>query len=211
MRRRNRLWRRPRRPHPIVDLGHEHRLVTATVETHAAAAGSGKDALPRQPARMPAAPGTCLARPGSSSGFNPVTKPRLHPHSPGLDYRHTAAIPICPRAEIRPASHADMHGTLNPPRLSPQDAARWQKAQEQLLAGRSGPALAGYRQLAARHPNLPLLWFELGNAASAALDFKQADAVPARAATRAAGCVAAGNDRPPVSRVAAIGPGARLL
>lgn len=74
-----------------------------------------------------------------------------------------------------------MHGTLNPPRLSPQDAARWQKAQEQLLAGRSGPALAGYRQLAARHPNLPLLWFELGNAASAALDFKQADAAYQRA------------------------------
>lgn len=74
-----------------------------------------------------------------------------------------------------------MHGTLNPPRLSPQDAARWQKAQEQLLAGRSGPALAGYRQLAARHPNLPLLWFELGNAASAELDFKQADAAYQRA------------------------------
>lgn len=54
---------------------------------------------------------------------------------------------------------------------SPRDLDRWQKAQAQLLGGRSGPALAGYRDLAARFPGIPELWFELGNAASSELDF----------------------------------------
>ncbi len=58
---------------------------------------------------------------------------------------------------------------------SPRDLARWQKAQEQLLSGRPGPALAGYRDLVRRHPGIPALWFELGNAASGELDFTLAN------------------------------------
>lgn len=64
---------------------------------------------------------------------------------------------------------------------SPRDQVRWQKAQEQLLGGRSGPALAAYRDLARRFPGIPELWFELGNAASAELDFPQAGAAYRRA------------------------------
>ena len=61
------------------------------------------------------------------------------------------------------------------PRIAPRDVARWQKAQEQLLAGRYGPALSGYRDLTRRYPALPELWFELGNAASGELDFALAN------------------------------------
>ena len=64
---------------------------------------------------------------------------------------------------------------------SPRDVARWQKAQEQLLSGRTGPALAGYRQLAVRYATIPELWFELGNAASGELDFPQANKAYRRA------------------------------
>ena len=64
---------------------------------------------------------------------------------------------------------------------SPRDQVRWQKAQEQLLGGRSGPALAAYRDLTRRFPGIPQLWFELGNAASAELDFPQAGAAYLRA------------------------------
>ncbi len=64
---------------------------------------------------------------------------------------------------------------------SPRDLARWQKAQEQLLSGRLGPALAGYRQLVARYATIPELWFELGNAAAGELDFKQANLAYRRA------------------------------
>jgi len=64
---------------------------------------------------------------------------------------------------------------------TPRDSARWQKAQEQLLGGRSGLALAGYRDLVVRYPGIPELWFELGNAASGELDFAQADRAYQRA------------------------------
>ncbi len=64
---------------------------------------------------------------------------------------------------------------------SPRDVARWQKTQEQLLSGRYGPALAGYRDLARRHPTLALLWFELGNAAAGDLDFALANQAYRRA------------------------------
>ncbi len=58
---------------------------------------------------------------------------------------------------------------------SPQDFARWQKAQELLLGGQYGPALAAYRDLARRHSATPQLWFELGNAAAGELDFALAN------------------------------------
>ena len=67
-----------------------------------------------------------------------------------------------------------MEGTLTQLQRTPRDMARWQKAQEQLLGGRPGPALASYRELAGRYPGIPELWFELGNAASGELDFAQA-------------------------------------
>ncbi|HWY75581.1 MAG TPA: sulfotransferase [Verrucomicrobiae bacterium] len=58
---------------------------------------------------------------------------------------------------------------------SPQEVARWQKAQQQLLAGRHGPALAGYRDLVKRWPTVAQLWFEMGVAAGGDLDFTLAD------------------------------------
>jgi tetratricopeptide (TPR) repeat protein len=57
---------------------------------------------------------------------------------------------------------------------SPQDLARWQKAQQQLLAGRAALALPAYRDLAKRFPTIVNLWFELGAAAAADLDFELA-------------------------------------
>ena len=70
---------------------------------------------------------------------------------------------------------------------SPRDLARWQKAQQQLLSGRPGPALAGYRDLIKRHPGIPELWFELGNAASGELDFALANQAYRRALDLAPG------------------------
>ena len=64
-----------------------------------------------------------------------------------------------------------MPGTLAHLERTPRDVARWQKAQQQLLGGQHGPALATYRDLARRYPAVPELWFELGNAASGELDF----------------------------------------
>ena len=66
-------------------------------------------------------------------------------------------------------------------RRSPRDVARWQKAQEQLLSGQHGPALAAYRALARRHPAIASLWFELGNAAAGELDFALANQAYRRA------------------------------
>ena len=64
-----------------------------------------------------------------------------------------------------------MPGTLAQLERTPRDVARWQKAQQQLLGGQHGPALAAYRELARRYPAVPELWFELGNAAAGELDF----------------------------------------
>jgi tetratricopeptide (TPR) repeat protein len=58
---------------------------------------------------------------------------------------------------------------------SPQEVARWQKAQRQLLAGRHAPALAGYRDLVGRWPTVAQLWFEMGIAAGGDLDYALAD------------------------------------
>ncbi len=64
---------------------------------------------------------------------------------------------------------------------SPRDVARWQKAQQELLSGRAGAALTIYRHLAERYPGIPVLWFELGNAASGELDFALANQAYRRA------------------------------
>ena len=68
-----------------------------------------------------------------------------------------------------------MSGTLAQLERTPREVARWQKAQQKLLSGQHGPALAAYRELVRRYPAVPELWFELGNAASAELDFAQAN------------------------------------
>jgi len=70
---------------------------------------------------------------------------------------------------------------------SPRDIARWQAAQQHLLAGRPGPALGAYQELARRYPSLPQLWFELGNAASGELDFALANQAYRRALDLAPG------------------------
>lgn len=54
---------------------------------------------------------------------------------------------------------------------SPRDIDRWQKAQQQLLAGRGAAVLPVYRELTQRFPGILNLWFELGAAAAADLDF----------------------------------------
>jgi hypothetical protein len=64
---------------------------------------------------------------------------------------------------------------------SPQDLARWQKAQKQLLAGQAALALPAYQDLAKRFPTIANLWFELGTAAAADLDFDLAREAFARA------------------------------
>lgn len=60
-------------------------------------------------------------------------------------------------------------------RLPPKALARWQSAQQQLLSGQNGPALVAYQALVARYPQVPELWFELGNAASGDLKFDLAN------------------------------------
>jgi tetratricopeptide (TPR) repeat protein len=54
---------------------------------------------------------------------------------------------------------------------SPGEVARWQRAQQQLLAGRASAALPVYRELTQRFPGILNLWFELGAAAAGELDF----------------------------------------
>lgn len=64
---------------------------------------------------------------------------------------------------------------------SPREAALWRKAQEQLLGGRHGAALANYRDLTRRFPAVAELWFEMGNAASGELNFTLANQAYRRA------------------------------
>jgi tetratricopeptide (TPR) repeat protein len=74
-----------------------------------------------------------------------------------------------------------MHENPGQLKLSQHDVARWQKAQEQLLGGQYGAALTAYRALIKRHPSVPGLWFEMGNAASGDLDFAHANRAYRRA------------------------------
>jgi len=73
---------------------------------------------------------------------------------------------------------------------SPRHVARWQKAQQALLKGRSDLALDGYRELLKAFPGAAELWFESGLAAARQLDFALADQAFQRAAELAAGDVA---------------------
>ncbi len=68
-----------------------------------------------------------------------------------------------------------MSGDLATLQRSPQEIARWQKAQQQTLSGRHGPALTSYRDLLKRYPDVAQLWFELGIAAAGELDFALAE------------------------------------
>ena len=68
---------------------------------------------------------------------------------------------------------------------SPRQAARWQKAQQHLLAGRPELARAAYEDLLAKFPGAAQLWFELAFAAGRQLDFVRANEAGLRAAARA--------------------------
>ena len=72
---------------------------------------------------------------------------------------------------------------------SPRHVARWQKAQQDLLGGRSDLALDGYRELLKKFPGTAQLWFELSFAAGKQLDFVLADQACQRAAGLAPGDV----------------------
>jgi len=67
----------------------------------------------------------------------------------------------------------------------PRAVAAWQAAQQHLIHGRHVAALNAYRTLVAQFPTVPGLWTELGIAASRTLDFAQARAAFAKAATLA--------------------------
>jgi tetratricopeptide (TPR) repeat protein len=54
---------------------------------------------------------------------------------------------------------------------APQDVARWQRAREQLRAGRPAQAVPAYQELVKRYSGVVNLWFELGVAAAADLNF----------------------------------------
>jgi tetratricopeptide (TPR) repeat protein len=69
---------------------------------------------------------------------------------------------------------------------SPRDIDRWQKAQQQLMAGRAAAVLPVYRELTQRFPGILNLWFELGTAAAGDLDFALARQAFGRAETLAA-------------------------
>ena len=80
-----------------------------------------------------------------------------------------------------------MHGTLIHLQNSARDLALWRKAQEQILGGNHGPALAGYKKLTARFPAVAELWFEMGNAAMGELNFDLANRAYRRAIELAPG------------------------
>jgi tetratricopeptide (TPR) repeat protein len=80
-----------------------------------------------------------------------------------------------------------MQGTMAQLQQSPREIERWKKAQQNLLGGETASALASYQALARRYPNIAELWFELGNAAAAELDFLLANRAYARARELAPG------------------------
>jgi tetratricopeptide (TPR) repeat protein len=71
--------------------------------------------------------------------------------------------------------HGQMNDSAAKLQRNPRALGRWQKAREQLLGGRSGPALSSYRDLVRHYPGVAELWLELGNAAIGELDFAQAN------------------------------------
>ena len=68
---------------------------------------------------------------------------------------------------------------------TPREVARWQKAQQQVLGNRHGPALASYRELVQRFPGVAQLWFEMGVAAAGTLELDLAGEAFGRAETMA--------------------------
>ena len=46
---------------------------------------------------------------------------------------------------------------------SPREAARWQKAQQQLMGKRFSSALAGYQDIVKKFSGVAQLWFETGH------------------------------------------------
>jgi len=72
---------------------------------------------------------------------------------------------------------------------TPREAARWQRAQQELMSERRGHALHTYRDLVQRFSGISQLWFELGLAATAELDFALAEQAFGRAGQLAAGDV----------------------
>lgn len=74
-----------------------------------------------------------------------------------------------------------MPGDLVQLRRSPRDVALWDKAQKYLLGGQRRLALDSYQKLTGRFPAVPELWYELGNAAMAELDFGLANQAYRRA------------------------------
>lgn len=69
---------------------------------------------------------------------------------------------------------------------SPRDVARWQKAQQHIVAARHNAALAGYRELVRQYPGVEQLWFELGLAATGDLELSTAAEAFGRAGELAA-------------------------
>jgi tetratricopeptide (TPR) repeat protein len=69
---------------------------------------------------------------------------------------------------------------------SARHIARWQKAQQQLLNGRSDQALLIYQDLTRQFPDTARLWYELGFAAGKQLEYALADAAGQRAVALAA-------------------------
>ena len=64
----------------------------------------------------------------------------------------------------------------------PREIARWQKAQQQLMAGRYASALATYHDLLRQYPGVAQLWFESAMAEGRDLNFDKAGTALERAA-----------------------------
>jgi tetratricopeptide (TPR) repeat protein len=65
----------------------------------------------------------------------------------------------------------------------PREIARWQKAQQQLMAGRYAIARSAYHNLLKQYPGVAQLWFESGMAEGRDLNFDEADAALEHAAS----------------------------
>jgi Flp pilus assembly protein TadD len=64
----------------------------------------------------------------------------------------------------------------------PREVARWQKAQQHLMAGRYASALSAYRDLLKQYSGVAQLWFEYAMAAGRDLNFDEAETALERAA-----------------------------
>ncbi|HEX3627636.1 MAG TPA: sulfotransferase [Verrucomicrobiae bacterium] len=68
----------------------------------------------------------------------------------------------------------------------PREIARWQKAQQQLMAGRYAAALSAYHDLLKQYPGVAQLWFESAMAEGRDLNFAEAETALEHAATAGA-------------------------